>query len=45
MRVLIQVLGFVGFAFPSLSATAIEAPIEVDANIITALDISTSVGR
>ena len=30
---------FVGFAFPSLPATAIEAPIEVDANIITALDV------
>lgn len=45
MRVLLQVLGSAWLAFLPLSAAATEVRIEVDANIITALDTSASVGR
>jgi hypothetical protein len=45
MRVLIQVLGSIGLALVPLVALASEARSEVDANIITALDASGSVGR
>jgi Ca-activated chloride channel family protein len=45
MRVLLQVLGLAGLAFLPLSAAATEAWIDVDANIVTALDASASVGR
>ncbi len=45
MRVLLQVLASAGLALLPLSAIATEPQIDVDANIITALDTSASVGR
>ena len=45
MWVLIQVFGLIGLASIPLVAVASEARTQVDANIITALDASASVGR
>src|SRR4051794_28317180 len=45
MGILIQLIGAMAAAFASGWAVASEAQVEVDANLVTALDVSYSVGR